>query len=172
MPRLSRVKREDFSHIVPPEGSKIVPLTQGKYALVDEEDYERVMQYNWTLEDKSIGVMYAKNIKFYLHRFIMGVTDPKIKVDHIFHDGLDNRKANLRVCTHKQNMGNMRGQKNKTSAFKGVCYSPSKKKWRATFSVQSKSKHIGYYTTEEDAAKAYDNVVRELRGEFAYLNFR
>ena len=92
---------------------KKIKLTQGKFALVDDEDFERVSQYKWTAEKCSKSEnYYARNrtINAKMHRLIMGVCKSKLVVDHVNHRTLDNRKENLRVCTQKQNL---RNRKNK-----------------------------------------------------------
>ena len=154
-----KAEKEDFSHMTPPEGSKIIPLTKGKYALVDDEDYDRVMEYNWNICNN-----YAENNNMgYLHRFIMNPPYDMV-VDHIDHDKLNCRKYNLRVCSQQDNLKNSIA-KNK---YKGVSWCKVKKKWRVSILY----KHIGYYKTEEEAAKIYDEKANELYGEFAWLNFK
>lgn len=150
-----------------PKGTKAVPLTKGKYAIVDKDDYERVMEYNWycnvgyawgTVNKKTIG----------MHRFITGlpISDKRV-VDHINHDRLDNRKSNLRICTQGENQANTRKTRKGTSIYKGV--SVSKLGYiTATFC----RKHIGNFKTEEEAAKAYDREIYKKYGDFALLNFK
>ena len=92
---------------------KKIKLTQGKFAPVDDEDYERVSQYKWTAEKCSKSEnYYARNrtINTKMHRLIMGLGKSKLVVDHLNHKTLDNRKENLRVCTQKENL---RNRKNK-----------------------------------------------------------
>lgn len=104
-----------------------------------------------------------------LHRCITGAKTGQV-VDHINGDKLDNRRCNLRICTQAQNCRNNRNvRKNKTSLYKGV--SKYWNKWKAQIQVDKKKTHIGYYPTQEDAARAYDEKALELHGEFAYLNF-
>jgi len=160
-----------------PKDAKIIPLTRGKYAIVDEEDYERVMQHIWYVSGRLENSYASTNINdkiISMHRFIMNVTDPKITVDHIFHNTLDNRKSQLRVCTQRQNTMNQRPQKGCSSKYKGVSWWERDKKWKACIRVNEdsrKTQHLGYFTDEEEAARAYDTKARELHGEFAYLNF-
>ena len=163
--------KQDFSHITPPKGSRIIPLTQGKYALVDEEDYERVNQYNWCLQVGKYAGMYIEKEHYLMHRFIMNVTDSKVWVDHIFHDTLDNRKSQLRVCTPSENSQNSRSNIG-LSKYKGIHYHKKNNKWRACINTTNSRIHIGMFTNEEDAARAYDAKAKELFGEFAYLNFK
>lgn len=86
-----------------------IKLTQGKYALVDNEDYERVSQFKWTAEKCSKSEnYYARNrtINTKMHRLIMGIGKSSLVVDHVNHKTLDNRKQNLRVCTQAENLRN------------------------------------------------------------------
>ena len=164
---------------------KEIQLTQGKVALVDDEDYERVNQFKWyanKLNKNKVLIWYAakgirNNIKPYkwttmqMHRFILGITDPNILVDHKNHNGLDNRKCNLRVCTYSQN-GMNRSPQTASSIYKGVsfydCY--KERKWRAAIYLNGKMETIGFFYTEIEAAIAYNNRAIELYGEFAFLN--
>lgn len=167
--KLHKNNKQDFSHIVPPEGSKVVPLTQGQYALVDEEDYERVMQHNWCTV-KGDSTYYAENIVLgRMHRFIMGVTDKDIFLDHKNNCGLDNRKTNLRKATKQQNSFNVKKRKG-LNRYKGVTAIP-RGKFKARITLCYHNYHIGYFDTEEEAARAYDMKAKELFGEFAWLNF-
>lgn len=168
---------------------KLIPLSttirknnknKGKYfAQVDDEDFERVNQYKWTLKNCS-NILYAKNETVgFMHRFILGLTDSKILGDHKNHNGLDNQKHNLRECTISQNNRNRTSQKNSSSKYLGVSLKKSKSKtgrvhlyWLATISDNNKQKHLGYFKIEEDAALKYDEAARMRYGEFANLNFK
>ena len=92
-------------------------------------------------------------------------------IDHINHNGLDNRRENLRICTNAENNRHRRKPKNNTSGYKGVCWDKSKKKWRARIEKDNKNIHIGYYNILEEAARAYDAKAKELFGKYAQLNF-
>jgi hypothetical protein len=105
-----------------------------------------------------------------LHRLIMN--PPKgMMVDHINGDGLDNRRANLRVCTNAENGRNQRLSKNNKSGYKGVSWFKRDKKWRSKIKHEGKSRCIGLFDCPEKAARAYDAVAKELFGEYANLNF-
>ena len=109
-----------------------------------------------------------------MHRKILGLKkgDGKI-VDHINGNSLDNRKANLRICTQSQNMINRIKQKNNKSGYIGVCLykGNSINKWRASIMQNKKQISIGYFDNKIDAAKARDTKALELYGEYATLNF-
>lgn len=156
--------------------TRLIRLTQGKFAIVDEEDFQRANEYHWSA--KKIGnVWYAcrcdmvngVNKTQFLHRFIMNA-DAEI-IDHKNCDGLDNRKCNLRPCTFAQNGMNKRGKQNRKIEYKGV-HSTGKSKFEATISTNKKTIHLGTYTTTVEAAMAYDTKAKELFGEFACLNFK
>ena len=170
MGRFKALKRPDLSHIETPPGSRAVPLTKGKYALVDEEDYERVMQCNWSLSgDLRYTSARIKGCLILMHRFI--INPPKDMVlYHINGDGLDNRKCNLRVCTQRQNSYNCIGSKNVSSKFKGVSWHKLTSKWRATIMKDRKQIYLGLFTDEREAAKAYNKKAYELFNSFSKLN--
>lgn len=159
--------RPDLSQMKTPKGSRAVPLTDGKYALVDEEDYERVMEYTWGYTKSGYG---HNSTLGRLHRFIMNCPKGMV-VDHINHDTLDNRKSNLRVCTQQQNLMNMKC-KGGTSNYKGVSWSNRYKKWLCQIKYNYGNKVIGKYTSEIEAARAYDEAAKKIQGRFAYLNFK
>jgi len=161
-------------------------------ALVDDEDYEYLNQFNWTIARKKCGY-YAhrkssreKGIQrhtYFMHREIMNTPD-NMECDHAFHNGLDNRKfievngilkPNLRNCTHKQNNQNKLSHKDSISKYIGVSYRPDlthKKRIRARIFYNNKEIYLGDYNTEAEAAKAYDIAAVKYFGEFANLNFK
>jgi len=155
------------------EGAKLIPLTQGKFAVVDADDYEWLNKYKWCV-CKSKRNCYAKRkVKgkiVFMHRQILSAP-PHLFVDHIKHNGLDNRRPNLRLCTNIQNQRNKRPNLNSKSRYKGVFWCKRCKKFRAKITHERKSFHLGYFESEIEAAKAYDKKATELFGEFAYLNF-
>jgi hypothetical protein len=155
-----------------------IPLTQGKYAIVDPEDFERLNKHKWCAV-KSCNTFYAgrtiyvgkKNISIRMHREVIHPPD-HLFVDHINHNGLDNRKANLRLATCAQNNYNrIHLRKSKSSKYKGVSWKKQKKKWIVIISYNRKNKFIGLFEDEIQAAKAYDKAAKKYHKEFASLNF-
>jgi hypothetical protein len=150
---------------------KNIPLTQGFVALVDDADYERVSSHKWYIKiDRRKRTKYAVGAAgVRMHRFILGLSaGPVPQVDHRDHDGLNNQRENLRVCTHGQNRSNTRKAKG-TSQYKGVHLDSSK--WIAMLKSSGRTKYLGTFTSELDAALAYDAAARVAFGEFACTNF-
>jgi hypothetical protein len=104
-----------------------------------------------------------------MHREIMGAAEGQV-VDHINHDGLDNRRCNLRVCSHAENVRNQRGQRGRSSGYKGVSRDRRLGKWRAQIWHNGKHTYLGLFESEAAAARAYNAKARDLFGAFAYLN--
>lgn len=167
---------------------KKIPLTRGKYALVDDADFEWLNQWKWCAQ-KSRHTYYAvrvkskglKQIQIFMHKLILNPPDG-LKTDHINHSGLDNRRQNLRVCTLAENQWNQRLRKEMgeyKSEYKGVSWNKGQKYkggrykggWRARIGIDKKQMYLGYFQSEIDAAKAYDKKAKELFGEFAETNF-
>ena len=157
------------------EGAKLIPLSQDKIAIVDAEDYERLNKYKWSLSGHECG-SYGQRTESYtrrsimMHREIMGAPGHLV-VDHINHNGLDNRKRNLRLCTQEENIYNSLPRRNCSSKYKGVYLHKRSKRYHAMIGYKGKRYYLGTFRDEIDAAKAYDKKARELFGEFAYLNF-
>ena len=156
---------------------KQIPLSQGLFALVDDEDYDFLMQWKWTAnKERKTFTAYRnqhtpKPRKFiYMHRLIMGITDTLIFVDHIDGNGLNNQKSNLRACSNAQNLMNRPSNKNNTSGFKGVIFDSKNQKWIAQIMVNRKSIKLGRFSDKKDAAIAYNNAAKIYFGEFAHLN--
>lgn len=158
-------------------------LTKGKVALVDDEDYYWVSQWNWFAVEIS-GIWYARRSKkkgilrncesfeIYLHRVVTRCIDKVLTVDHKDHDGLNCQKSNLRVCTKAENNRSLSSQKNSSSKYLGVSYDAQRKKWRAQYTFNGKTILAKRYNSEEAAARAYDVMALKNAGEFANLNFK
>jgi hypothetical protein len=138
-------------------------LTRGHITLVSPEDSHLLEGRAWSAHDCKDGTVYARANKL-LHRVISDGKD----VDHRNRNGCDNRRSNLRPCTLQQNMANRRRFKH-SSGFKGVVRRGDR--WLARITVDSKNVYLGTHSSEETAARAYDNAARQHFGEFAQLNF-
>lgn len=144
---------------------------------IDSQDFHFVDKIRWSIgfntHGKGLFVKRSNKGKtLLLHRLIMNVNDRDIHVDHINHNGLDNRRCNLRLCTHTQNMKNKSSKINGTSKYLGVCWHKVNKKWTSNIRCSNKLLFLGYFTDEIEAAKAYDNAAKEVHGEFANFNFK
>ena len=155
---------------------KEIPLTQGKVALVDDEDFEYLNQWKWNYH-KSRKTGYAtrsfwkegKGSTIIMHRLLLNASKEQM-VDHINHNGIDNRKHNLRLCTPHENACNSEKQINNSSGIKGVDYFDRLKKWRVRIQSNNKQFHIGVYPTKETALIAYNEAAIKYHGAFALLN--
>jgi len=152
-----------------------IALTQGLVALVDDDVFDELSQFKW-FAHRLPRTFYAERqiptpegqVTLGMHRAIMDA--PKgVDVDHIDHDGLNNLRANLRVCSRQQNRFNSRGRH--TSAFKGVNFQRDCGRWQSRIQVGGRQLYLGLFSTPEEAARAYDAAALAHFGEFAYLNF-
>lgn len=154
---------------------KEIPLTQGKVAIVDDEDYEKLNQFKWYAW-KGRNMFYAarnspsvngkqKTIK--MHKMLLP-SDGEMKIDHRNGDGLDNQKENLRICTNQQNCFNRRQpHKNNKLGIKGVCFDKTHRKFRADIMTTGKYILLGYFNVLGDADSAYRIAEEKYFGEFA-----
>lgn len=140
------------------------------YFKFDKQDIDLVKESRWNFCKGYMVRLNKKTNKTELfHRVILKVPK-KLKVDHINHNGLDNRRINIRICTQKENSRNMLGHKKSTSKYKGV--SLHKGLWLSQIRTNGKNYLIGKFKNELHAAMAYDLWAKELFGKFAYLNFQ
>lgn len=158
-----------------PQPVLTIPLANGKgVMLVDPEDFIRVSQHKWWLHNKRYAATNIDSKNVYAHRFILNLGPDDPEVDHINHDGLDNRRSNLRVIPHGLNVVNTKHRTGGTSRFKGVSYETQyaefAKPWKAKIQIDGKGRHLGYFTDEDEAAQAYDRAAVEAWGEHAYTN--
>jgi len=160
---------------------KLIPLTQGKFAMVDDDIFDFLNQWKW-YANKTNKTYYAGRIIckpqrtcIKMHRLIMG-SPIGMEVDHIDHNGLNNQRHNLRNCTRGENQKNKNKRTN--SEYIGLSHFSCNYKGRkynyikASIMSNRKKIHIGCFKTEEEAARAYDKKAKELHGEFANLNFK
>lgn len=157
-------------------GTKIT-LSSGEQAIIDPATYPHLCRYKWHGHGNR-GTRYARTKEtrngwhrfLYMHRMLLAAKEGQY-VDHINGNGLDNRMANLRLCTKRQNTCNRPGY-GRTSKYKGVSWSKRHKAW--IMQIRDGDKRICRYfgkDREEDAARAYDSEARRIQGEFAHLNF-
>lgn len=136
---------------------KKIPLTKGKFTIVDDEDFEYLNQWKWKYhKDNYACRTITGGSLVYMHR-IVNKTPKGCLTDHINRNGLDNRRANLRIVTYSQNGFNTGIWKHNTSGIKGVCWDKQKNKWEARIMINQKTIHLGFYSDIKDAAKARIN---------------
>lgn len=151
---------------------KKIFLSQGKFALVDNRDFNWLNQWRWHY--LSVGYaarrVYPGRKYIYMHRLIMGESDHDREIDHINRNGLDNRRSNLRVVNRSFNMANTGLRSTNTSGAKGVYWDKSRDKWTAEITVNYKKKYLGRFNDKNDAALAYDVAAKRYFGQSAFLN--
>ena len=150
-----------------------IKLSQGKVALVDDEDYEYLNQWKWCAA-KCGNTFYAvRAVSADGGQTIMRMHWEVMKakgIDHIDRDGLNNQRSNLRLCTNSENHMNTRKCPNKSSIYKGVSFLKNAGKWRASIMINGKTIDLGLFVYEVDAARAYNLKAIKLFGDFANLN--
>lgn len=150
---------------------RLVPLTRGLSARVDDSDFEILSAHSWYAMKCINGSTYYAATRtggkiVLMHRLITSA--PRgMHVDHRNGDGLDNQRCNLRVCTPSQNGGN-RGPARKNAGFKGVYKLGNR--YVAYIHHHGKKHHLGCFGDPADAARAYDAAALTYFGEFARLN--
>ena len=146
--------------------------------LVDDEDYEMLCKRKWSFDTVGrprTGVTHKGflpnrvQVHVRVHKAILW-SPPGYEIDHIDGDPLNNQKANLRVCTHKENSRNQKKHSNAFSKIKGACWHKQHQKWQARIHPDGKSISLGLFETAEEAGKVYDEAAKKLFGEYARLN--
>lgn len=160
------------------DGTIEVELTQGQTALIDTQDLEKILAYKWCAhaEHNDCWYTYAAGPRgdkgrpvVRMHRIILNAPDG-MQVDHRNGNGLDNRRANLRLATASQNLANSRKRRGCRHRYKGVSTQKNTRRWRACISANGCTIHLGYFDTEAEAAQAYNVAALHHFGEFARLN--
>jgi len=176
----AKARRADYPEPKPIHGAKYIPLTKGLFALVSDEDYERISKRLWSARwDKNANSFYAisnavdangKRHTVLMHREILNIPDDMF-ADHIEPDlTLDNRRTNLRPATAEESARNRAKGSNNTSGFKGVYQRPGGKKWCARIRFNGQEHWLGTFTTRESAYAAYCEAAHRLHGEFARIS--
>ena len=156
-----------------------IPLTRGKFAIVDPEDFERLNQYKWFCTYHGYASRkvpkelreHPKQTHSLMHRELCPVPDGMV-VDHINRNPQDNRKANLRPATKQQNCWNAKFKRRPgSSRYTGIYFDKRKGKWLVHMGIDGRNRSFNYYADEVQAAKRYDELAKKYRGEFAVLNF-
>lgn len=154
-----------------------IQLTQNKFAIVDNEDFEWLNKWNWVAMKNHSGNWYAigyiNGQHQLMHRFILGLPpkrEDERDVDHKNVNSLDNRRHNIRICDRTQNNGNRRKRKNCSSKFKGVYFRKNQQDWRSRITINGETIHLGCFDSELNAAKVYDDAAKEYFGDFARVN--
>jgi len=155
-----------------------VPLGRGLFAIIDPEDRQRVTRYQWRARRLGKTFYAYRRVREggglrheFLHRFVLGLPKAEPDVDHANGNGLDNRRANLRIATKAENGRNRGPNRNNTSGYKRVCWHKGAGKWLASIQVDRRQISLGLYDDPVDAALAYDLAAIEHHGEFAWTNF-
>ena len=155
---------------------KKIPLSQGEYAFVDDEDFDIVKDIKWHLFNHPSGNKYARgHIKIegkyhnvYMHRFIMK-PEAKILIDHKDGNGLNNCRSNLRYCTRSQNNSNSLYVQAKCG-LRGAWFNKVVKKWESHVTKDGKKYRLGYFNTKEEAHEAFVKASLKYHGEFSPYN--
>lgn len=151
--------------------ARSIPLSKGLSALIDEDDYHIVSKYKW---HSSQGYAAATLINegastsILMHRLILN-PPPGYVVDHINGTRSDNRRSNIRICSHAENLCNRPMQANNTSGYKGVSWSKRKQKWQALIESKGRQIHLGYYDNKIEAAAAYAEAAKSIHGQYFKL---
>jgi hypothetical protein len=171
MPHKRCVKRDTVTQ-PSTESYRLIPLTRNQNAIVDASDFEWLSQWNWfavpNYKSKSFYACSEGN-RLKMHRLILGCGIGE-EGDHKDGNGLNNRRANLRKCLQIQNARNRRKHAKGSSRYKGVSFRKKYSAWRSRIGIGKSIIHLGYFSSEKEAAEAYNEAAKRLHGEFAELN--
>jgi hypothetical protein len=169
------VKYPDCDELKRCEEKSMILYTHGKHKIafqINEDDYDLISRYSWTACKATNGFYIQASASgcrpkmIRLHRLLMSPASG-LDVDHIDGDPTNNKRENLRVCTHKENISNKRKSKSNKSGYKGVCWSARYKCWRAYIGANGKTKYLGRFDTAQEAYHAYCDAANKSYGEFA-----
>lgn len=152
---------------------KTIELLHGELALVSDEDYENLVQFNWSLTPSG----YVRRTKpeamkgcVYMHHDVVGHAPVGFEVEHIDQNKRNNQRCNLTFISKQLNQQRKNSGRN-TTGFVGIKHELRTGKWTAQIRLNDKAKHLGTFKTPEDAAKAYDDAAFATYGLSAKLNF-
>lgn len=151
---------------------KTINLTRGMSTVVDDDDYEYLMQWKWLYHRSgyAIRMVYNKITKgyntVYMHRIINNTPDGYF-TDHIDGDKLNNQSLNLRTATNRQNLQNTSAHKNSSTGLKGVSFSKKRNKFYSQIRIEGRRIHLGFFDTPEQAKESYDKTAKQYHGEFS-----
>lgn len=148
-----------------------IPLTQGQFTFLDDDDCAWLSQWRWRLNSKGYAIrsyrVHGREIVVCMHRLILNA-QPGQYVDHIDQNRLNNVRSNLRLCTQSQNLANRGLHRNNSTGFKEVTFQHGK--WHARIQLDERTYHLGFHDDLKTAALVYDFAARLFFGEFARLN--
>ncbi len=154
--------------------AKSIPLTQNRFAVVDDQDFEWLNQWKWFYHAgyavRNITVGKKKQKMIWMHRQILDIPDG-VEGDHKDRDTLNNQRFNLRPATHSENCKNRKIRSDNKSGFIGVHWNKQREKWQSSIKANGKRLHLGFFIEPEKAALAHDEAARKYYGDFSVLNF-
>jgi hypothetical protein len=151
---------------------KIKLANQERYAICDDADFNFLNRFKWYLENERYAVAVVDGNRIKMHRLLLSnILSKEITVDHIDGDSLNNRRSNLRLANmSQQNWNRSKTKENTTSRYKGVDWYDKYKCWRTRISYKNQTQHIGYFSSEIEAARQYNKYASKYFGKYARLN--
>lgn len=150
---------------------KEIPLSSSMVAIVDDADYDHLSSVKWWVNKSRVPYAVREIVRngvrtiLRMHRVIMDA--PKeMEVDHINGNSLDNRRANLRLASHSENVKNRKRARNNKSGIIGVHWKKAAKKWAAAISINGVSTYLGCFSSKEEAGRVYREAAIKYKGQF------